>query len=69
MFLRNILYAVLIVVLVRFVLRTLSALVRQGRTAGRPEVRPGARDDRSPGPGRVIDVDYTEHPDAPRKDR
>jgi hypothetical protein len=65
----RILFAVLIVVFVRFVLDVVRALARQGRQGGRPEVRRGARTEAPQGSGRVIDVDYTEHPDTMRKDR
>ena len=65
----RILIAVLIVVFVRFVLGVVRALAGQGQPGGRPEVRRGTRAEAPQESGRVIDVDYTEHPDAASKDR
>lgn len=66
---KNILIAILIVVLARFVFGIVRMLARQGQAKGRPEVRRGTSEPVPPGGGRVIDVDYTEDPASTRKDR
>ena len=65
----RILFAVFIVVFVRFVLGLVRALARQGQDGERPRVRRGRPDEAPPRSGRVIDVDYTDSPPAGRKDR